>query len=79
MSTMKELKSKVIEKAWAEPDFKKELLENPKEAIQKVTGIAIPENIDVTVLEEAENKLYFILPTGPEAVSDDAESPVTVW
>ncbi len=65
METRKIFESKLIEKAWKDEEFKKELVKNCKEAIEKETGVKIPDNINVTVLEETADEVYLVLPQNP--------------
>lgn len=67
----KELEEKIVARAWTNESFKQELLRDPKMTIEKTIGIKFPQNIEVQVLEETSNQLYFILPMQP----DDKFSP----
>lgn len=66
----KELEDKLIKKAWADSDFKKQLLSNPKAAIEKEVGKALPENVVVKAVEETANTIYIKIPRNPEELSD---------
>ena len=79
MSSLNDFKNKIIEKAWQDADFKKELLEDPKAAIQKASGTLIPANIEITVLEETEDKLYLVIPANPTDTEVDEAIPECVW
>lgn len=60
-----ELQNQIIEKAWVNEDFKKELIANPKAAIEKAFDLDIPADINVEVLEETSNHFYLVLPQNP--------------
>ncbi|OBR68022.1 hypothetical protein A7K91_18525 [Paenibacillus oryzae] len=60
-----ELQNQIIEKAWVDEDFKKELIANPKAAIEKAFDLDIPADINVEVLEETSNHFYLVLPQNP--------------
>lgn len=62
------IEEKIILKAQEDPDFKQELIGNPKAAIQKVLGLEVPDAIDVQVLEESPTILYLVLPVDPDSV-----------
>jgi len=62
---MRKKYAKIVAKAWADDDYKKKLIENPKE-ILKQEGIVIPDNIKIRILENSETKLNFILPPKPD-------------
>jgi ABC-type bacteriocin/lantibiotic exporter with double-glycine peptidase domain len=60
---------KVISKAWEDSKFRKELLGNPVEAIEKLTGVKIvlPEGKELVVVDQTDkSKVYVNLPAEPE-------------
>ena len=61
----------LMRRAHAEPDFRDELLKNPKAAIEHAIGLKFPEALTVVVHEEKLNQLHVVLPVDL-AVSDDA-------
>ncbi|WP_240644621.1 NHLP leader peptide family RiPP precursor [Paenibacillus paeoniae] len=72
MPSEKELREQIIEKAWADGEFKQQLLKDPKAAIQDAFGIEIPAEFKLTVLEETDDTFYLVLPKNP----DDKENVV---
>ena len=52
----------VIEKAWENDAFKKELIENPVETIEKFTGVSlnIPEGKKIVVRDQTDSSVTFI-------------------
>ncbi|MCX8128703.1 MAG: NHLP leader peptide family RiPP precursor [Clostridia bacterium] len=72
-SSKQNLQEKIIRKAWEDAEFKKELLSNPKAAIQKELEIAIPDNVEVKVVEETTNTVYLVLPVNPGEIKDVGE------
>ena len=79
MSAEQELMNQIIEKAWSDPAFKKQLLADPKGAIQESFNITVPSDIEVTVLEETPNQFYLVLPAEPVAAKDDNASVEAMW
>lgn len=67
MTAEQELLNQIIEKAWSDPAFKKQLLADPKGAIQDAFNITVPSDIEINVLEETANKFYLVIPAAPEA------------
>jgi hypothetical protein len=51
---------------WSDPSFKAELLQNPKATLAKA-GIEVAENVELTVLEESDKDVYFVIPTAEVA------------
>lgn len=59
--TRKELEEQLIKKAQADKDFKKALVDNPKEALGQL-GVQVPEEVEVKVVEESAKVVYLVLP-----------------
>jgi hypothetical protein len=62
MITRQQLEQRLIEKALSDEAFKKLLLENPVEAIEKETGMKIPESYNVKALAEDSRTFYVVVP-----------------
>ena len=71
------------QKAAEDAEFRAQLLTDPKRAIQECLGAAIPEGMEVEVLEEGPSKLYLVLPAAKQdmALSDEDLDKVAggVW
>jgi hypothetical protein len=63
-STLLDEKSSItlLSRFWKDEDFKQKLLENPKIVIEKELGRAVAEDIYISVLVEAPDLLYIVLP-----------------
>jgi hypothetical protein len=48
-----EVYTKAMQKATTDEEFRQELLENPKSAIKKLTGEALPDDYKIKVIEES--------------------------
>ena len=72
MSSTQELRDQIIQKAWTDPEFKKQLLSNPESAIKDAFGVDIPKGYKLKVLEETEDTYYLVLPQSPVAKADFA-------
>lgn len=80
MSTEQEvLRTKVIEKAWADPAFRQQLLADPKAALKAAFGISVPENIVINAVEESANQLYLVIPPNPAEVMDGKAQTLDTW
>lgn len=80
MGAEEHLKQQIIEKAWQDADFKKELLENPILAIEKAFQIVIPGNAEIKVLEETKDLGYLVIPLSPEELQNSEEPiPDCTW
>ncbi len=74
MSDFLKMKESIIKRAEADLDFRKELKEDPKGAIEKYfpheEGKKIPEKINLVVCEDSENTIY--LNIAPDDFHTDA-------
>ena len=66
-----QLEQALIEKAMNDEAFRKELIANPKEIIEKETGMKLPEAFNVKVLEENPQSFYLVLPAKVQPGSED--------
>jgi TOMM propeptide domain len=69
LSNPQELRNQIIEKAWSDSAFKKQLLSDPKAAIKDAFGIEVPADINLQVLEETDKNYYLVLPSSPSNAS----------
>jgi hypothetical protein len=78
MTQRSEYEREVIKKAWTDEEFKQRFLSDPKAVIAEEIGETLPDNIEFEVLQETENKVYFVLPNNPipnvaeEGLSEEA-------
>jgi len=66
-----QLEQALIEKAMNDEAFRKELIANPKEIIEKETGMKLPEAFNVKVLEEDAQSFYLVLPNQVKPGTED--------
>ncbi len=63
---------KVVAKAWSDDAFKAQLLSDPAAAL-KEAGVAVPDGVEVKVVENTETLFHLVLPPRPdEELSDEA-------
>ncbi len=62
---MRKKYAKIVAKAWADEDYKKNLLNNI-DAVLKEEGFEIPSGLKIKIIEEPENTKIFVLPKMPE-------------
>ncbi len=53
---------------WSDAEFKQEFLANPTATLSQA-GVTIPEGVELTVLEESDNNIFFVIP-GAEAAAE---------
>ena len=71
--TRAELDAELIARVADDVAFRAQLLENPKEAIQQATGLAIPENFTIQVHEENSMTAHVVLPPSGQLTGEDLE------
>lgn len=65
-----QLESMLIERAWKDDKFRTELLANPKAVIAREAGAAIPDNVNIRVIQEDASTRYLVIPANPTEVSE---------
>ena len=62
--TRAELDALIQEKLADDPDFRAQLLADPKSALSALVGTDLPDFIDVTVHEESLTDVHLVIPAG---------------
>ncbi|MGM0706173.1 MAG: NHLP leader peptide family RiPP precursor [Bacteroidota bacterium] len=65
-----EIEARIIANAWRDRRYKRRLMSNPREVISREIGTEIPRDVNIRVLEEEENTLFFVLPRNPNDYSE---------
>jgi hypothetical protein len=69
--TRDELEAQIVARAWADEGFRERLRADPHAAVAEVTGVAVPESIEIEVLEETPEKGYLVIPLNRVEISDE--------
>ncbi len=67
---LKDIEAQLIERAWQDEAFRQALLSNPKAVIEAELGNKLPEELQITVLEETPNLIYMVLPMNPDQLTE---------
>ncbi len=70
----REVQDRLVSRATTDPQFRRQLLEDPQAAVRDELGVSLPADVTVTVVEETPHALYLVLPQG---VEDAASSSLT--
>jgi len=70
------MEKEIIKKAQSDKEFRKILVENPKEALRNF-GVQISEEVEVKVVEESPKILYLVLPVNPDELTYEQMDDVT--
>jgi hypothetical protein len=57
-----EVEDRLTSRAMNDPDFRQQLINDPKAAVQDEMGVAVPSELTITVLEETPDTLYLVIP-----------------
>ena len=63
------LYAEIVQKAWEDADFKKELIANPEATIEKLTGkkLNLPEGKDLVIRDQTDESVVYInIPAKPQ-------------
>ena len=71
LKTRAELDAELIARVADDDAFRARFLENPKEVIQEVVGVAIPENFAIHVHEENSMTVHLVLPPSDRLTQED--------
>ena len=55
----RDFQTALIEKCWKDPEFKKEVVKDPKGMLERHTGQKLPANVKIFIHEEDANSLHF--------------------
>jgi Nitrile hydratase, alpha chain len=65
-----QLRAALIEKCWKDPEFKTQIIADPKGMYEKHTGRKMPDNFKLIIHEEDANTLHFSIPQAPSATTE---------
>jgi hypothetical protein len=70
-TTRRDLEARIIARAWEDGRYAEELRTNPKAVLERELGRALPDGVEVTVLEETPTSLYLVVPPKPRRAGDE--------
>ena len=73
-TTQAELQDQVIAKAQAEPEFRAQLVADPKAAIEGLIGLELPAAITIEVHEDSATSFHLVLPSSEKLTEDELAS-----
>jgi hypothetical protein len=65
------LEQQVVERASRDPQFRQDLVSDPRGTMAREFGLSVPERVQMTVVEETPSAVYLVLPA--TAASPDLE------
>ncbi|WP_246096626.1 NHLP leader peptide family RiPP precursor [Paenibacillus sinopodophylli] len=79
MTVKQTLQEQIVQKAWEDAEFKKQLIADPKTAVKEAFGVDVPDSIEVEVVEETASKYYLVLPQNPSDIRSEDDSQLSAW
>jgi len=64
--TRKDIEAKIVALAWQDDDFRRKFVADPKGQFEARIGTKLPASLKMTVHEESENSLHFVIPSKPK-------------
>ena len=74
MRSGEEMLQQIVEKSMLDPDFRQQLLTEPKTAIGEELGITIPDSMNVVVHESDMQTVHLALPPDPSLSEEQLEA-----
>ena len=68
--TKHQLETLLIEKCWKDPEFRKQVIANPKPLFEKFLGQNLPANLKIVVHEDDRNTVHLVVPPAPQAAAE---------
>lgn len=68
--TRRDLETALIEKCWKDPEFKKQVVSDPKGMLERHNGQKLPSELKIFIHEEDANTLHFSIPPAPAKVAE---------
>jgi hypothetical protein len=69
--TRKDIEAKIVALAWQDEEFRRRFVADPKGQFEERLGTKLPASLEMTVHEEDENSLHFVIPMKPREKLDE--------
>jgi hypothetical protein len=60
--------AKLIARVWSDESFKEKLVSDPR-TVLAAEGLPVPDGVEVTIVEQTEQRLYLIIPMRPDGIT----------
>ncbi len=74
METPNEMRTKIVDKATGDADFRARLLGDPKGALERELGVTIPASLSIEVHEESGATAHLVLPPDSKLSESDLQA-----
>jgi hypothetical protein len=69
-SARRNLETTLIEKCWKDPEFKRQVVSDPKGMLERHTGTKLPSQVKIFIHEEDANTLHLAIPPAPANLAE---------
>jgi hypothetical protein len=69
--TRRDIEAKIVALAWQDDEFRRKFVADPKGQFEERLGTRLPASLKMTVHEEDETSLHFVIPLKPRANLDE--------
>jgi Nitrile hydratase, alpha chain len=66
-----QVEREIVDRASSDQEFRRQLISDPRATLESELGTALPQGVEVSVLEETSSHYYLVLP--PEGVAAGTE------
>lgn len=74
INSRQDIETRLIEKCWKDPDFKKQVIANPKAMLEQHLGQKLPDQLKIFIYEEDASHIHFSIPPAPLNVTELADA-----
>lgn len=67
-----EIERRIVDRAQSDAEFRARLIEDPRGAVGELLGVALPESIEVQVVQERPDLMCVVLPVDLSGMGYDA-------
>jgi hypothetical protein len=67
------IQQQIIARAARDPQFRSDLMRDPKGTLAREMGVAVPADFDLQVVEETPKRRYLVLPPAPQGALTDEQ------
>ena len=76
MADQKNAKAKLFAACWKDESLKARFMSDPKPVLKEY-GLDVPEGVDISVVENADDSVHIILPAPPDGHADLSDDELT--
>ena len=76
--TKHDLETRLIEKCWKDPEFRKQVLADPKGSFERHLGRPLPADLKIVIHEDSAKTINLVLPPAPTNASELSDEELEI-